>query len=389
MEKRLKEIMARKAEIRQLLESGDQVDLQVLKTELEALSTEERAIQERQEIAGKIKIGEVRGIQLPKPGEKTDETRTADMDSMEYRKAFMNYVLRGTAIPAELRANANTLTTDVGAVIPDNVLNKIIEKIEATGMILPLVTRTAYKVGLTIPTSNVKPVATWVGEGATSDKQKKTTGSITFAYYKLRCAVSVSLETDTMALSAFESALMANVAEAMVKALEQAIISGAGTSTPKGILAETPATGQAIQTATCGYADLVTAEAALPLEYENGAVWVMTKKTFMAFIGEVDTNKQPIARVNYGIGGKPERTLLGRQVVLCNYLDTYSSTLTVGKVFGFLFNFNDYVLNTNYAMTVKQYEDNDTEDQVTKAIMLADGKVVDVNSLVTLVKKAA
>ncbi|HBC92604.1 MAG TPA: phage major capsid protein, partial [Pelotomaculum sp.] len=48
-----------------------------------------------------------------------------------------------------------------------------------------------------------------------------------------------------------------------------------------------------------------------------------------------------------------------------------------------------YVLNTNLQMTIKKYEDNDTDDQVTKAIMLVDGKVVDKNSLVTLVKKAS
>ena len=40
--------------------------------------------------------------------------------------------------------------------------------------------------------------------------------------------------------------------------------------------------------------------------------------------------------------------------------------------------------NTNYAMGVKKYEDNDTDDKVTKGIMLADGKVVDKNSLVTI-----
>ena len=40
MEKRLKEIMARKAEIRSMLETGDQVDLKALKTELLALDGE-------------------------------------------------------------------------------------------------------------------------------------------------------------------------------------------------------------------------------------------------------------------------------------------------------------------------------------------------------------
>lgn len=309
--------------------------------------------------------------------------------SMDYRKAFMNNVIKGTPIPGEFsNVDASTTTADAGVVIPSTVMEKIIEKLEATGMILPLITRTGYKGGVTIPTSNVKPVATWVAEGSGSDKQKKDVdGSITFAYYKLRCAVSVSFETDNIALAIFEKTLINNITEAMTKSLEQAIINGTGVGQPKGILKETPATGQAIAVAKATgieYSTLINAEAALPLEYENGAVWCMTKKSFMSFIGLVDDAGQPIARVNYGIAGKPERSLLGRQVILTNYLPSYSTDVVEDTTFAFIFNFSDYILNTNYAMTLKKYEDNDTDDQITKAIMLADGKVVDKNSLVTV-----
>lgn len=309
------------------------------------------------------------------------------LNSVEYRQAFMNHVVRGAAIPAEFtNSDSNTKTGDVGALIPTTVLEKIIEKLEATGMILPLVTRTAYKGGVSIPTSSVKPVATWVAQGAGSDKQKRdTSGTITFAYHKLRCAISVSFETDLMALSVFETTLINNITEAMTKALEQAIISGSGSGQPKGILTEEVNEGQEIKGTTLSYDTLVNAEAALPLEYEDGAVHCMTKKTFMAYIGIKDSNGQPIARVNYGIGGKPERTLLGRPVILCNYLKSFDTAET-GEVFHFLFNFKDYVLNTNYNMGLKKYEDNDTDDMVTKAIMIADGKVVIKDSLVTIKK---
>ena len=47
------------------------------------------------------------------------------------------------------------------------------------------------------------------------------------------------------------------------------------------------------------------------------------------------------------------------------------------------------MFNTNYAMTVKKYEDNDTEDEVTKAVMICDGKSLELNSLVVMKKKAA
>lgn len=326
---------------------------------------------------------------FPSPAAAGGEQRDNDpYDTLEYRRAFMAYALRGTEIPAEFRADAVTKTSDVGAVIPTTVLNRIVEKMEAVGMILPLVTRTAYKGGVSIPTSSAKPVASWVAEGAGSDKQKKATGNITFAYHKLRCAVAVSLETDTMALSAFEATLINNVVEAMTKAVEQAIISGTGSGQPKGILAETAVSGQALTSVTPTYADLVNAEGALPQAYENGAVWCMSKKTFMQYAGMVDEVGQPIGRVNYGIGGKPERVLLGRPVICCDYVTSFSSAMAADTVFAFLFNFKDYVLNTNLNMTVKKYEDNDTDDMVTKAIMLVDGKVVDKNSLVTIAKAA-
>jgi HK97 family phage major capsid protein len=204
--------------------------------------------------------------------------------------------------------------------------------------------------------------------------------------------VSVSLEVDTMGLAIFETTLINNVVQAMTKAIEQAIISGTGTGGPKGILAETVATGQNVDLSegtAPTYADLVAAEAALPLAYEADAVWFMTKKTFMTFVGMIDSQKQPIARVNYGINGRPERTLLGRAVILNDYMSSYASSVTADTIVAFLFNPKDYVLNTNLNMTVKRYEDNDTDDTVTKAIMLVDGKVVDNNSLVTMTIKNA
>ncbi|MBD5503462.1 MAG: phage major capsid protein [Lachnospiraceae bacterium] len=403
---RLKEIEARLAKIKGELTTRaaelTEAEITALETEVTALQEERAALQaaaeKRKALLEKIANGEtVEGddgdaapvvLRSFKPTDHND----GDGDkygSMAYRKAFMQYVCRGAEIPAEYRADAVSKTTDVGAVIPTTVLNQIVEKLESTGMILALVTRTAYKGGVGIPVSTVKPTATWVSEGKGSDKQKKDIkkeGMITFAYHKLRCAVAVSLEVDTMAMSAFETLLINNIVEAMTKALEQAIIDGDGTGKPKGILQETPADGQSIDSAAPAYADLINAEAALPQAYESGAVWCMSKKTFMQYYGLTDTNGQPIGRVNYGIAGKPERVLLGRPVVCCDYVTSYAASLDAGTPFAFLFNFKDYVLNTNYAMGVKKYEDNDTDDMVTKGIMLADGKVVDKNSLVVIKK---
>lgn len=383
MNKRLEEILQRKEEIRSLLndETNKNINFDEIEKELRELDEEEKEIRRRQTIINGM--GTMTTRTAGQPAKKTNV-----FDSEEYRQAFMNYVCRGESLPKEFRSDAVTTTTDVGALIPPVTLNKIIEKLEAYGMILPLVTRTAYKTGVAIPVSSVKPEATWVAEGAGSDKQKKTlSGTISFGHFKLRCAVAVTLETENMAYSAFETTLVKNVVEAMAKALEKAIISGTGSGQPTGILNE-DAKGKKIEISKIDYKTLVDAEGELPMEYEAGAVWCMTKKTFMQFVGMTDTNGQPIARVNYGVGGKPERILLGRTVVLTNYLENFSDSLEAGKTFAFLYNFADYTLNTNFQVGMKTYEDNDTDDIVRKSIMVCDGKPIIYDSLVKLVKKA-
>lgn len=383
-------------EAQRLINEGKFKEFNEKKAEIENLDNQfEEAAVNQANLNALINSSKVTNIQnkgVQVVGTTIDSTTNVITDDLyntvEYRKAFMNHVIKGEAIPGEFKnSNEVSKTTDIGAVIPTQVLEKIVEKIESVGGILSLVTRTSYKGGVSIPTSSVKPVASWVGEGQGSDKQKKTLGQITFAYHKLRCAVAVSLETDTVSLAIFEATLIRNVAEAMLKAIEEAIIKGTGEGQPKGILKETPVEGQEVEISELNYDALIEVEGALPLEYEENAVYAMTKKTFMRYQGMKDADGQPIARVNYGIGGKPERTLLGRSVLLMNYIDTFSSELETGKIFAFIFNFSDYVLNTNLQMGIKKYEDNETDDIVNKSVMLVDGKVVDKNSLVILKKK--
>jgi len=130
-----------------------------------------------------------------------------------------------------------TLPSDIGAVIPTTIINRIVERMEETGRIWSRVTKTNFRGGVEIPVADAKPVATWVAAGQMADKQKKqVTGKITFSYHKLQVRVSVELVASVVALPIFEQNVADNVAEAMVKAIEQAIISGSGTGQPLGIV---------------------------------------------------------------------------------------------------------------------------------------------------------
>lgn len=311
--------------------------------------------------------------------------RSKDTESMEYRKAFMELVLRNKPIPAELRGDANTLTTDVASVIPTVIINRIVEQVTNCGMILPLVTRTAYAAGVVVPTSATKPVASWVNEGAGSDRQKKTTGSITFSHFKLRCEISMSMEVGTMALDVFENTFVRNVSDAMVVALEKSVLAGTGSGQPTGILNGTLTSYEVTSEKTSGvtYGDLVAMEAKLPAEYEGTAKWFMTKSQYMAFVGMVDTTGQPIARVDHGIDGRPTRMLLGREVVVHPY------ATEMGSYLAGLYNFKDYIINTIYDLGIQRKQDWETEDYLTKAVMGVDGKPVDLGSLVVLKQKTS
>lgn len=328
--------------------------------------------------------------------------------SIEQRKAFQRWIAKGDEKDKRAAAGNTTDSDNVGTVIPENLLNQIIEKLESIGTIYNLVTKTSYPVGQTIPKEATKPVATWVGRNTTTPSSStsgegegssvgKTTldTAISFTHFKLRCEVAMTEEVSQMALSSFEALFVKNVSLAMLRAIEFAIVDGDGYGMPTGILANTAPTGQALEIAAnkkISYQTLCDAEAAIPAEKEASAKWCMTKKTFMSFIGMVDTVGQPVARINYGLNGRPERTFLGRDVVIYvpqanSKLGNYADTVSADTLFAFIFDFNDYVLNNNYDLGIQHKIDWDNEDHRTKAVAAYDGKAVDISSLVTLTKK--
>ena len=316
----------------------------------------------------------------------------ADMyNSIEYRTAFMHNVLNGTPIPEKFRnAAAQTETSDVTSVIPTVYLQRIYEKLDKYGDFLSMVTHTHYAAGVVIPTADLNPEATWTAERGTTDDQEVKTGEISFSYHKLRCVIVVSFEVSSVTLEAFETAYINAIVKAMGKASEKSIFVGRGASyhEPVGILTITPDEGQTITVAVgerLTYQNLVDMEAALPEDYDDGAIWTMTKKTFFSqVIGMVDDAGHPIARINTGINGKPEYSILGRPVKFNKYMSSYTADTAADTKIAAIYNFEHFCFNTNRTITIKRYTDEETDDLKTKGIMLADGKSYDNSSLVIM-----
>lgn len=322
------------------------------------------------------------------------------VNDTEYRQAFMKNVLAGTAIPDDVipqeeRASVTTMTSDIGVLIPKTVLNKIIEKLRFYGNIFSRVTITNIKGGVSIPTSSAKPTASWIAEGKVADKQKKEVkGSVIFAFHKLQCRVAVSLEAETTSLSIFESTLIDNVSEAMIVAIEEAIIKGTGTGQPLGIINDTRiGESQKIEvkakdmTSWTAWSKIF---AKVPLKKRSGVTVILNSETYEGdILGMTDANGQPVARVTYGIDGAESYRFKGKDVVQVeDYLPSYDSA-NDGDVFGIIVNLKDYMFNSNLQTTIKRYFDEDTDEYITKATALADGKLADAQGVILLKKSTA
>lgn len=381
---RIQEIETRKAE---LLKESEQenADLAKIKSEMESLNAELveiRKAAERKKIADMMDSGDVKGteIETRKGNEKVENK----FESIEYRKAFMAYVTKGTAMPIEYR-DASAMS-DIGAVIPQVIVNQIIEKAEQYGNILPLVRRLAYPAGVVVPTSVLAATGRWINDGDAVQKEKKAVTKITFGAYELAASIGVTFAASVMSLSVFENAVIENVARAMVKALEQAIISGDGNGKPTGIINTDVDVKQKVAlSASLSFKDIISVFKAIPAAYSAGVKIFMNESTFYDFLAITDNNGQPVARVNYGVDGAPARSLFGRQVVTTDYLPSLD-TAKAGETVAFAFDPQYYVLNTAYNMDMVRYVDNDTRTNVFQSVAIVDGKVVDANGLVLVNK---
>lgn len=316
----------------------------------------------------------------------------ADMyDTEEYRKAFMEYTCRNVPIPVEYRVAEATKTTDAGTVIPTTLMNRIIREVDTYGNIWNKVTKTNYPGGVDIPTATIKPQAKWVGEGASEDQKLETDDCISFKYHGLEVKLAQTFLVATVTLSAFEDEFTKLAAEAMVKALEAAIIAGDGNGKFLGITEDPRVT----KTVTLSAAEVDSwqawhkLKAAMKKAYRNGEL-IMAQSTFdMHIDGMVDKNGQPVARTNYGINGEETYRFMGKSVeTVEEELIKDFDTATEGDVVAIFGRLSDYIVNSNMQITATKWRDEDNNVIKNKLLMYADGKVADPYGFI-LVKKGA
>ena len=103
----------------------------------------------------------------------------------------------------------------------------------------------------------------------------------------------------------------------------------------------------------------------------------------------VDSNGQPVGRVNYGLNGEETTKVLGKEAILVedDYLPSFD-TAEAETVFGVICDLSDYLFNSNMEIVIKRYFDEDLDQWITKATLIGDGKMSSTQSVVLLKKKA-
>lgn len=320
-----------------------------------------------------------------------------EVSDVEVRTAFMNYVKGGAASEVLTRATGPATTSDSGILIPTTVVNQIIKELNTYGNIYRKVRKLNIKGGVKFPVGITKPEASWIVEGAVSDTLKISTSEfVEFGYKTLECRLSQTLLASVVTLDVFEREFVALVVEAMTYAMEYAIFHGDGNTQPLGILNDTRikrANTIEVTADELKQYDSVRNKVfgSMSKAYKNKGEFIMAESTYEYLLSAVDKNGQPIARVNVGLEGKEnDYRYMGKHVETTeDDLITPISTAKNGDVIALYMNLNDYAINSNMSISTVQYFDHDTNTKKTKSILIADGKLLDVNGVYVIKLKVA
>ena len=235
------------------------------------------------------------------------EQRTGNaLDSMEYRKAFMQYVQTGEW-NYQKRADETLITSDVGKVIPNTIMNEFIKELKVYGNLYNRVRKLNVKGGVEFPIEELVPTVSWITETTVSDTQAvpKIKTSVSFGYHIVEARLSQSLLSQVVTLDTLETEMARLLSEAFAREFDRVILSGTGSGQPMGILNDTRVKAENKITFTAAeLADWTKWRtklfAKVPLAYRGEGVLVMTAATFESQIMTLkDANDRPLYMETY------------------------------------------------------------------------------------------
>lgn len=206
------------------------------------------------------------------------ESEEGEQRAQEEEKAFAEY-LRG-AVNGELRADTNMTLTDNGAVIPETIANRIVEKVYDICPILEKATKYNVKGNLTIPyypvdTNNIEMAYAEEFKNLESDVGKF--GNITLKGFLAGALTKVSRSLINNSQFDIVSFVVDHMAYTYARWAEKELLNGTEDKI-EGLSGVT-------QGVTAASATAVTADELIDLQdsvkdaFQRGAIWIMSNKT--------------------------------------------------------------------------------------------------------------
>lgn len=344
-EKRLKEIEARRLEIRKMLESDANVDLDGMEKELRQLEEEKKEIERRQSIAMGIQAGAIDANPIKpqtQPEARTFEGLERDeiLSTPEYRSAYLKR-LQGKALTSAEERALTTATNSAGAAVPTTTLNMIVDKLRQTSALFPRVNVSYVPGNLSLVVANAKNAAAWKAEGTDGTPADDTVIEVNLTGYELIKLVEVSAAAQAMTINAFEAYIASEIGRQMAIAVENAILNGTGSGQPTGILTgitwDTTNSTTWANGASVGYDNLVDGLALLPTMYHQNAVFVMNRQMLFGGVRKIKTqDQQPI--FTYNPQDPARNSILGYPVIVDDYMP--DDTILLGDFSYYYWNFS-------------------------------------------------
>ena len=337
-------------------------ELEAIKAELEAREQAAKEAEEkRQEVA------EARLDPVIKEFKLEEKKMNYEVNSPEFREAFLKG-LQGKELTAEERA-AVTAT----AAIPTQTMNQIVGKLELNPLIAA-VDLTQIPGYVTYPAEDSIADASWVAMGSESSDSADTLRAVTLGAYKLIKTVEITADVEAMSIDAFETWLVARLANKIEKALDAGILNGTGSTQATGISVTKSTADGTFTRAGIKWDELTGIMGALGGQYHGNASFVMSPSLFFGkVLGMKDSTGN---RVVVNDPQEPRKyNVLGFPCII----DGNCATSEI--LFGDL---KAYKLNLAKAIEVKKSEEAAfrTGSYVYRAMTLADGKLADPNAIV-------
>lgn len=391
-----------------------QEEIRSLESQISDLEAEEARQAEAETQIARSGFNQNMALNVLSTATQTQTTSRSEEDprgTMEYRKAFMNYIQRGEinrdVLQFEQRADATSTdavgtAANLGVLIPSTVIQKIIEGVEKVyGGIYSKVRKTNVPGGVKYPVGSFSATFKRITETTKSDRQNAggVTGSVEFSYKIGEIRLARTLLQTILSVDAFETKFAEVMVKAYIEAMDKEIMVGKDSDNQcVGILSTEGlakiATDHIIEFTEAEMADWTKWEskffAQIPLSLENmNAEFVMAKQTYVSNLCTMkDSTGQPIKKAGFDSNDKQHK--FNEYNVNRTEKDIFKDfdSCANGEYFGmFWLPEEAYAINSNLEFTVIDYFDQELNQYVKKALVINDGRILDPKYIFLFKKK--